>query len=92
MSKNIPVRIPDDLYEQIVASKPEDLPLSTWLLKIIRKGLDVGVESTYTNVDNVDKSRLESKLEEKLASLVSTINQKFVEQEQRIESLEKLEA
>lgn len=37
----------------------------------------------------VDSDKLKEKLEEMLSSLVSSINQKFIEQEERLEAMEK---
>ena len=69
-SHPIPVRVPTNLYEEIIASKPKELRLSTYLLTLIRKGLDAGVDSSQQNVhpDDAVIERIAG-LEEQLAAI-----------------------
>ena len=60
-SHSIPVRMPEDLYQEIIDSKPPELKISTYLLLLIRKGLsalnetpNATVESVYNSIQNVD--------------------------------------
>lgn len=50
-SKTIPVRMPLELYEAVIASKPAEVRVSTYLLMLVRRGLNVGVENLSTNVE-----------------------------------------
>ena len=60
-SKNIPVRMPLELYEAVIASKPAEVRVSTYLLLLVRRGLNAGVDGLSTNVetsqDSVDTRR-----------------------------------
>lgn len=51
-SKTIPVRMPDELYQEVIASKPAEVRVSTYLLMLVRKGLNSGVESFSTKLEN----------------------------------------
>lgn len=51
-SKTIPVRMPDELYQEVIASKPAEVRVSTYLLMLVRKGLNAGVESFSTKIEN----------------------------------------
>lgn len=57
---------------------------------VVNKVVDAIVDSASTLVDRiVDSNRFKDLLEDQLALVMNSINQKFLEQEERIESLEK---
>lgn len=97
-SKVIPVRMPEALYEAVVASKPAELKVSTYLLMLIRKGLNVDVEGLSTKTESnraiVDSSRevvedvLISSLQSRIAGLEEQLGavQRIVEGSQAIRS------
>ena len=65
---------------------------TTELAKVdtITKIVDAMVDTESTFVDKfVDSNRFKDLLEDQLAFVMNSINQKFLEQEERIESLEK---
>ena len=75
-SRNIPVRMPEDLYREIIASKPAELKVSTYLLLLLRKGLNAGgevlspvVDSSVQNVDSASSATLIALLQERIAGL-----------------------
>ena len=74
-SRTIPVRMPEDLYEEIIASKPSDLKVSTYLLLLLRKGLSAGgaivstADSSIQNVDAIVDSALIASLQSRIAGL-----------------------
>lgn len=75
-SRTIPVRMPEDLYQEIIASKPAELKASTYLLMLIRKGLLADSPHSPTrsdpriqNVDTPQESALIASLQSRLAGL-----------------------
>ena len=75
-SRNIPVRMPEDLYQEIIKNKPVELKVSTYLLLLLRKGLNAGgevlspaVDSSVQNVDNTGSSALIASLQSRIAGL-----------------------
>lgn len=76
-SHSIPVRMPEDLYQEIIDSKPPELKISTYLLLLIRKGLsalnetpNATVESVYNSIQNVDTENvLLASIQARLAQL-----------------------
>lgn len=72
-SRVIPVRMPEDLYDDVVTSKPPELKLGTWLLMILRKGLDAGIDTSCLNVvntvDTAPNQVLVSSLQSRLTAL-----------------------
>lgn len=75
-SRTIPVRMPEDLYQEIIASKPAELKASTYLLMLIRKGLladsphsPTSFDPRIQNVDTPQESALIASLQSRLAGL-----------------------
>ena len=75
-SRNIPVRMPEDLYQEIINNKPAELKVSTYLLLLLRKGLNAGgdvispsFDTGVQNVDNTQKSTLIASLQSRIAGL-----------------------
>ena len=75
-SRNIPVRMPEDLYQEIINNKPAELKVSTYLLLLLRKGLNAGVEvlspgvdTSVQNVDNTQRGALIASLQSRIAGL-----------------------
>ena len=75
-SRNIPVRMPEDLYQEIINNKPAELKVSTYLLLLLRKGLNAGVEvlspnvdTSVKNVDNTQRGALIASLQSRIAGL-----------------------
>lgn len=99
-SEPISFRLTDSEAEALKALRRSGESLSLAAQRIVRQTL--GVDSAVSDiidksvdiaVDKIlDSDRFGEGLDEKLASLISTINQKFIEQEERIEALEKLPA
>lgn len=92
-SRTIPVRMPEDLYQEIIASKPAELKASTYLLMLIRKGLLADSSHSPTNFDprvqNVDRtedSTLITSLQSRIASLEEQLEavQNIVDEAQAI--------
>lgn len=75
-SRNIPVRMPEDLYQEIIKNKPAELKVSTYLLLLLRKGLNAGgevipspVDISIKSVDNAPSGTLIALLQERIAGL-----------------------
>lgn len=82
-SRTIPVRMPEDLYQEVINSKPAELKVSTYLLLLLRKGLTTGVDSLYTNVEtkytNVE-SLSTNDLERLVRDVVADVRAELVDQ------------
>ncbi len=72
-SRNIPVRMPEDLYQDLLADKPTEMKVSSWLLIVLRKGLSVTVDKSSTFVDNLSTSDLADKIREEVDGLATSI-------------------
>lgn len=72
-SRNIPVRMPEDLYQDLLADKPTEMKVSSWLLIVLRKGLSVTVDKPSTFVDNLSTSDLADKIREEVDGLATSI-------------------
>lgn len=92
-SRTIPVRMPEDLYQEIIASKPAELKASTYLLMLIRKGLLADSSHPPTrsdprvqNVDRTSDSTLIASLQSRIASLEEQLEavQNIVDEAQAI--------
>jgi hypothetical protein len=92
-SRTIPVRMPEDLYQEIIASKPAELKASTYLLMLIRKGLLADSSHPPTrsdprvqNVDRTSDSTLITSLQSRIASLEEQLEavQNIVDEAQAI--------
>lgn len=92
-SRTIPVRMPEDLYQEIIASKPAELKASTYLLMLIRKGLLADSSHPPTrsdprvqNVDRTEDSTLITSLQSRIASLEEQLEavQNIVDEAQAI--------
>lgn len=75
-SRNIPVRMPEDLYQEIIKNKPAELKVSTYLLLLLRKGLNAGgevipspVDISIKSVDTAPSGTLIALLQERIAGL-----------------------
>ena len=75
-SRNIPVRMPEELYQEIINNKPAELKVSTYLLLLLRKGLNAGgdvispsVDTGVQNVDNTQRGALIASLQSRIAGL-----------------------
>lgn len=82
-SKTIPVRMPAELYDAVIASKPAEVRVSTYLLMLVRRGLNAGVENFSTNVEtspqHVDNSR-----ESVDNTLISSLQSQIADLEERL--------
>ena len=94
-SRNIPVRMPEELYQEIINNKPAELKVSTYLLLLLRKGLNAGgdvispsVDTGVQNVDNTQKSTLIASLQSRIAGLEQQLEavQAIVDNAQSISS------
>lgn len=75
-SRAIPVRMPEDLYQEVLNSKPAELKVSTYLLLLLRKGLTSGVESLSTNVESLSTSNIERLVRDVVADVrIELVNQ-----------------
>jgi len=75
-SRTIPVRMPEDLYQEVLNSKPAELKVSTYLLLLLRKGLTSGVESLFTNVESLSTSNIERLVRDVVADVrIELVNQ-----------------
>lgn len=92
-SRTIPVRMPEDLYQEIIASKPAELKASTYLLMLIRKGLLADSSHSPTrsdprvqNVDRTEDSTLITSLQSRITSLEEQLEavQNIVDEAQAI--------
>lgn len=72
-SRNIPVRMPEDLYQDLLADKPTEMKVSSWLLMVLRKGLNVAVDKSSTLVDNYNRNDLADKVHEEVNQLATEI-------------------
>ena len=68
--------MPEDLYQEIINNKPAELKVSTYLLLLLRKGLNAGVEvlspvvdTSVQNVDNTQRGALIASLQSRIAGL-----------------------
>lgn len=78
-SRNIPVRMPEDLYQALLTDKPTEIKVSSWLLILLRKGLNinVAVDKSSTLVDNHDKNDLVDKVREEVNQLATEIRREL---------------
>ena len=92
-SRTIPVRMPEDLYQEIIANKPAELKVSTYLLLILRKGLNASgdvisppVDISTQNVDNAQRGTLIASLQSRIAGLEQQLEavQNIINQAQSI--------
>lgn len=72
-SRNIPVRMPEDLYQAILKDKPKEMKVSSWLLIVLRKGLSTTVDVSSTIVDNYSTNNLTDKVREEVNQLATEI-------------------
>ncbi len=67
--------MPEDLYQAMLADKPVEIKISSWLLILLRKGLNVNVavDKSSTLVDNCDRNDLADKVREEVNQLATEI-------------------
>lgn len=80
--------------QMLQVSTVKSTDMSTTKLLSVDDVLNSGISSAINKIVEDPKidEKIEALLEEHLASYISSVNQKFKEQEERIESLEKLKA
>jgi regulator of replication initiation timing len=65
--------MPEDLYQAMLADKPVEIKISSWLLILLRKGLNVAVDKSSTLVDNCDRNDLADKVRKEVNQLATEI-------------------
>jgi len=75
-SRTIPVRMPEDLYQEVLNSKPAELKVSTYLLLLLRKGLTTFVDNLSTFVDRLSTRDIERLVRDVVADVrIELVNQ-----------------
>ena len=88
-SKTIPVRMPAELYDAVIASKPAEVRVSTYLLMLVRKGLTAGVEILSTNVET-SRATVDSSRESVDNTLISSLQSQIADLEERLGDVQKV--
>lgn len=87
------IRCPDDILAAIEERmKATGRSRTDVVVKLLRQALGLSLSESEMSDGLTLDERVESILEDKMHSFVNSINQKFLEQEKRIEALEKHKA